>query len=174
MLIKIGPHRTIRNSRFANIEDIRTSLFNETLRVLRPRLDWTNTLRSLVILRSRAQSNCRYEGEQLITAFLNFITWPSRNNQHGSFTALERLWVDEERFTSRRVNQMGENYLLAPTVKSIVLREESSMIEYPFVLNNERFRHLEHLADVIISRFERLADLKYIRGMVVNLLVIFL
>lgn len=67
---------------------------------------------------------------------------------------------------------MGENFLPAATVKSIVLPEGSSLGAYPYVLNNERFRHLEHLAGVMISQFERLADLKYIRGIVVNLLVI--
>lgn len=58
-------------------------------------------------------------------------------------------------------NAMDEGYLPDPTVKSIGLAFFNFANGYPHVLDFGRIKHLEHLTDVVFSRFEQFADLKY-------------
>ena len=86
--------------------------------------------------------------------------------------SLERLWVDETLFTEEMIVEKGANYLPAPAVKSIVLpRQIFWANRHLFLVENERYRNLEHLADVIFSRFDQLTNLKYIRGEVLRAVV---
>lgn len=150
-------------------------LFQNILEDLRPQLDWMEQLTSLVIVRGSSQDS--FEDGNLIRGFLNYMMITQANEdieipQNDGLMSLERLWIDDQLVTREKFNQLGENYLPAPEVKSIVLPEEIFWDGYPHVLDNGRYQHLEHLADVVFFRLAHLANLKYIRGRVFDLKVI--
>jgi len=67
---------------------------------------------------------------------------------------LERLWATQE---------CDLDWMNGPTVKSFAMPHESWGYNFD-VLQHERFRKLEHLADIEFDRFEHQTELKYLRG----------
>jgi len=111
------------------------------------------TLKSLVILR---ESSFYYQGDYFIQEFLFWL----QEVQGGSLINLERFWIEEDYL----IIQLEDDYMKGPLVKSFVLPEEAFWEGHPLVLDDERFKQLEHLADTIFFPLEQLSDLKYIRG----------
>jgi len=138
-------------------------------------------LKSLVILRSGSQSNDAFEGqEDFIANFIFFLMMDQGvpDIQNTGLISLERLWANEINVLEQMFDGLGVDFLPSPTVKSIILprlRENFSPHWenlHEALLTNERYQHLEHLAEVIFARFEHLTDLKYIRGAVRDVVVI--
>lgn len=134
---------------------------------LLPHLDWTRSLKSLVILRSHYQRDDEFEDGNIVTCFFNWLMmkneWGFQPPQNEGLFSLERLWVDDQQFIAF---QMEERFLTAPAVKSVIV-----LANHLHVLDTDRYKLLEHLAVNHFSRLEHLANLKYIRGNVVDYLV---
>ncbi len=150
---------------------------------LLPHLSWTKTLKSLVILRSGSQSNDAFEGqEDFIANFIFFLMMDQGvpDIQNTGLISLERLWANEINVLEQMFDNLGMDVLPSPTVKSIILPRKifpdwDGFVDWDnlpqALLTNERYLHLEHLAEVIFARFEFLANLKYIRGTVGDVVV---
>lgn len=120
---------------------------------LLPHLGWMKTLKSLVILRG---NSFYYQEDFFIQEFLFWL----KEVQGGSLINLERFWIEEYYL----IIQLEDDYMKGPLVKSFVLPEEAFWDGSPQVLDHERFKQLEHLANSIFFPLEQLSNLKYIRG----------
>ncbi len=127
-----------------------------------PHLAWMKNLKSLVILRNDPGTF------RLIDYFIQeFLDWLEDYIQGDSSNSLERLWITEDELLE--ANYYDDVYLQlnGTSIKSCVWDKELFKQElYPAELNDERFQHLEHIADVYFNYnpLEHLLNLKYARG----------
>ena len=112
-----------------------------------PLLTWMTNLKSLAILRS---DNPLMHQDLFVSRLIEWLV----NNSPDS---LECLWLTEGYLNE----QFREDDLWGQFVKSVVLSQDSRK---NYKLNDERYRHLEHLAGVVFRELDHLPQLKYIRG----------
>ena len=136
------------------------------LEEMRPHLEWMKSLKSLVILFCHSRLYSRRVVDNFTRDFV--LYWlPNRGS------LLERLWVSPElgyHWMKMRYGQHGLiSFMDSPVVKSAMMKNclfvgPSSLS----LLNDERFRFLEHLAhitfDYLNQGLDHLKELKYISG----------
>ena len=114
-----------------------------------------SSLESLAILKRGSPYSAK---DFFIYCLLN---WLFRQLKKSPNNKLERLWIDEQ---ISGIRELSENNMRDRCVKSIILSEAGNGSR--FELNEERFRHLEHLAGINFYNLAegRFPDLKFIRG----------
>ena len=118
-------------------------------------------LKSLVILR-----NDRGTFSLIDYYIREFFDWFKKYIQKDSPNSLERLWITEDDLLEANYDYVYLQ-LNGTSIKSCVWDKELFKQElYPAELNDERFQHLEHIADVFFldHPLEHLLNLKYARG----------
>jgi len=135
----------------------------ELLEEMRPYLKWMESLKSLAILFSHSRLYSRRVVDYFTRDFV--LYWlPNRGS------LLERLWVSPELGYHWMGTRDGLiSFMDSPVVKSAMMKncqfvDPGSLL----LLNDERFRFLEHLAhirfDYLNQGLDHLKELKYISG----------
>ncbi len=152
MLIQIASSSESNNGDILPDDELNRILVNAQARLF-PHLRWMRNLKRLIILR-RDDSTEFYHPQD---AFMSELLFWLLEDQERPVHSLERFWINDNLL----LEDYYENIMIGPSVKSLALIETEGLV---FELNAERFRHLEHVAGLVVRRLDHLPDLKYFRG----------
>ena len=145
-----GNHR-----RIPNVSD--EQQIDRALQKLKPQFGWIKGMKSLAI-QTKDSSEIRYSyNDCMIRKFLLSLMEFQKESR-----SLERLLINKDDIQTDFLDW----FMTGPTVKSFVLQRSNFWLEHPHtVLFHERFRELEHLANISFThRLEFLTELKYVLG----------
>jgi len=157
---------TERNLRINHFEDEKK--IDMAFKKLEPQFGWMKTLESLAILRRDSADSYRHLHYHTIQKLLFFIKEIQKDSR-----SLERLIINNKDDLRNFVMNHADNFpvflewfMTGRSVKSFALLENYFWKNNSLtILDHERFRELEQLADITFShRLEHLTKLKFVRG----------
>lgn len=147
------------NCRSNNLED--EEKIDTALKKLKPLLEWMKKLKSLAIIRKDSSDSYYHHHFYIIKWLLFFLKGIQKESR-----SLERLIINKDDIQTYNFRVFLDWFMAGTSVKSFALLESYFWERNPLnILNHERFRHLEQLANITFShRLENLTELKYVHG----------
>ena len=142
-----------------NVSDERQ--IDMALQKLKPKFGWMKGMKSLAIQTKDSSEICYSYHDCMIRKLLLFLMEIQKESR-----SLERLLINKYVIQVSNFQDFLDWFLTGPSVKSFVLPRSDFWEDNPLtVLDHERFRKLEQLANITFShRLEHLSELKYVHG----------